>query len=105
MKKRKLKAKIPYGCYCYGPPYKFEYNCKNDQYLVVEYYGEFINVQVNGKSNDYIERKVVAKLDKGKNVISLTICNTLANAMKDFLSNYSEICTCAIKSVKICEKE
>lgn len=85
--------------------YKFEYDCKNDQYLVVEYYGEFINVQVNGKSNDYIERKVVTKLDKGKNEISLTICNTLANAMKDALSMYSNISSCGIKSVKICVKE
>ena len=85
--------------------YVFEMDGKEEQYLSVDFYGEYLKINVNGETTDCVERNGTAKLYNGKNKIELIVCNTLANAMKDALSAYSNISACGIKTIKVMEKE
>ena len=85
--------------------YEFNITAEKDQYLSIDYYGEFVKIDVNGLEKSFITSPTVVKLSIGGNLIKITVCNTLANTMKDFLSAYSSISACGLKNVYICNKE
>lgn len=85
--------------------YELSQYSKDEEYLLIDYYGEYVKVNINGNECDFITSPAVIKLCSGENLIKITVCNTLANAMKDTLSAYSSISSCGLKSVKICRKE
>lgn len=85
--------------------YVFDFNSNGEQYLSVDFYGEFVKVEVNDKAEDFILSPGTIKLDGGKNKIRISVCNTLANAMKDFLSVYAGVSSCGIKNITIKVKE
>lgn len=85
--------------------YEFNIFSKGDEYLSVDYYGEFMKIEMEGIEKTFISSPAVVKIPTGKNIVKISVSNTLANAMKDALSMYSNISSCGLKSVKICVKE
>lgn len=81
--------------------YSFEKEFVDGEYIQVDFYGEYLRINAFGKEVDYITSPALIKAESGKQKVVLTVNNTLANEMKDLLSQFAEISACGIKNVNI----
>ena len=85
--------------------YRFTHNVKKGEYLAVFWRGEYLKAEVGEKTAEFISSPSYIPLAAGKREISLTVCNTLANAEKDYLSFYDKITVCGIDGIKVYKED
>ena len=85
--------------------YSFTKEFEENEYLSVDYYGEYLKVKAFNKEEDFITSPAIIKAKSGVQTVELIVCNTLANTMKDFLSSYAEINACGMKQISILRSE
>ena len=81
--------------------YSFKRKFTNEESLMIDFYGQYLKVEINGVAQDYILSPVILNVGEGSKKVKLTVCNTLANVLKDEPSTYAEVSSCGLKKVTI----
>ena len=88
-----------------GVEYEFTTELDENESLVVDFYGETLRVEADGKSKDYLLSPAVVDFGRIKGKVYVSVCGTLALIKKDGLSVYDKIPSCDVKSIKIYRQE
>lgn len=81
--------------------YVFTAELKENEYLSIDFYGEYLRVEAQDVASDYISSPALVDVGTGTKTVKISVCNTLAGYMKDELSLYDKISSCGVKRIKV----
>lgn len=81
--------------------YVFTAELKENEYLSIDFYGEFLRVETDKETKDYISSPALVDAGTGIKTVKISVCNTLAGYIKDELSLYDKISSCGVKRIKV----
>ena len=81
--------------------YVFTAELKENEYLSIDFYGEYLRVEAQDVASDYISSPALVDVGTGTKTVKISVCNTLAGYIKDELSLYDKISSCGVKRIKV----